>query len=171
VRTTPQPVYMGNNSKLMAEGIGDVPITLVHEGREHKGVLTNVLYVPGLATNLVSVRQLVEHGFKVNFAKDRCTIEDGEGKVLAKAYLNDKLYQLSTKQGERCHAARIVTSPAREARLWHERYGHLGMQSLQLLPSKGDGNGLTFGGGTAPTYVRGLHAWTSSTGELPHLGE
>ena len=155
VRTTPQPVYMGNNNTLAAKGIGDVPITLVHEGREHRGVLRNVLYVPGLATNLVSVRQLVEHGFAVNFAKDRCTIEDSEGTVLAKAYLNDKLYRLSTKQGERCHAARIMTSPAREAQLWHERFGHLGVQSLQQLAAKGMVSGLPSEIGLLPGVCEG----------------
>ena len=94
VLTTPQPVYMGNNAAVEAVGVGEVPITMVVDGREYQGHIANVLYVPELAANLLSVNQLTAKGLKVTFAKGRCNITSPNGEVLGKAYLDGKLYKL-----------------------------------------------------------------------------
>ena len=133
---TPEPVYLGNNAMVEAVGVGEVPVTMVVEGKQHQGHLTNVLYVPELATNLVSVKQIVAKGMQVNFAKDRCNIISGEGQVLGKARLDGKLYKLQTAEAMGHIAASAMTSPALEAKRWHERFGHIGMQNLQQLASK-----------------------------------
>ena len=133
---TPEPVYMGNNAIVEAVGVGEVPVTMVVEGEELKGHLTNVLYVPELATNLVSVKQIVAKGMQVNFAKNRCNIISAEGKVLGKAQLDGKLYKLQTAETTGHIAASAISSPALEAKRWHERFGHIGMQSLQQLACK-----------------------------------
>ena len=133
---TPEPVYMGNNAMVEAVGVGEVPVTMVVEGKELKGHLTNVLYVLELATNLVSVKQIVAKGMQVNFAKNRCDIISAEGQVLGKAQLDGKLYRLLTAETTGHTAAAAMTSPALEAKRWHERFGHIGMQSLQQLACK-----------------------------------
>ena len=140
--TTPEPVYLGNHAAVEAVGVGDVPIITVHEGREMPGTLTNVLYVPKLAVNLLSVPQLVQKGMDVNFSKGRCSIVSPHGEVLGKATLDGNMYKLHTKDVEMACKAKVVATPAKEAQLWHERFGHIGMQSLEQLARKGLVQGL-----------------------------
>ncbi|NDA63211.1 MAG: hypothetical protein EBX50_14400, partial [Chitinophagia bacterium] len=91
VEITPEAVYMGNNAVVEAVGVGEVPLTLVVDGEEKTGHLANVLYVPELATNLISVKQIVRRGMSVSFAKDRCSIISPDGEVLGRAQLDGKL--------------------------------------------------------------------------------
>jgi len=140
---TPEPVYMGNNAVVEAVGVGEVPLTIVVDGREKEGHLANVLYVPELATNLISVKQIVGRGMQVSFAEDRCSIISSDGEVLGRAQLDGKLYKLQTVPSRQDFTAMTAfKSPALEAQLWHERFGHLGMQSLQQLASEGMVTGL-----------------------------
>jgi hypothetical protein len=97
-----------------------------------------VLYVPELANNLISVKQIVCRGMQVHFAPDRCSIISSDGEVLGKAQLDGKLYKLQTAPPKHnITAVAALKSPAMEAQLWHERFGHMGMQSLQQMAEKG----------------------------------
>ena len=134
---------MGNNAAVQAVGVGEVPMTTVVNGMEHHEHIANVLYVPDLAANLLSVNQLTAKGLNVTFAKGNCNIISPNGEVLGKAYLDGKLYKLQAKQRTgNTAAAAITSSPARDAQLWHERFGHLGIQNLQRLACKGMVKGL-----------------------------
>ena len=133
---TPESVYMGNNAVVEAVGVGEVPITTVVDGKERRGHLVNVLYVPELATNLISVKQVVGRGCEVNFTSNGCTITSPTGEVLGTAQLDGKLYKLQTSPTPPIvGAVATLRSPALEAQLWHERLGHMGMQNLQHLAS------------------------------------
>jgi hypothetical protein len=44
--------------------------------------LENVLLVKGLTTNLISISQLCDQGFKVNFTKSECLVSNEEGELL-----------------------------------------------------------------------------------------
>ena len=52
--------------------VGEVPLS--HVGQ--KGKLMNVLHVPTILKNLVSVRQIVDQGMQVRFTHLRCFIEE-----------------------------------------------------------------------------------------------
>ncbi|NDA63213.1 MAG: hypothetical protein EBX50_14410 [Chitinophagia bacterium] len=74
----------------------------------------------------------------VSFAKDRCSIISPDGEVLGRAQLDGKLFKLQTAPSSAAFsAAATMKSPALETQVWHERFGHLGMQGLQQLASKG----------------------------------
>jgi hypothetical protein len=51
--------------KLYAHGKGDVSITTTLNGDEQTGTLNNVLYVPGLGTNLLSIVSATDRGIEV----------------------------------------------------------------------------------------------------------
>ena len=55
-------VKFANDNTLAAEDIGDVLI-MRKDGK--RSVISNVLYIPGMKNNLLSVRQLVEKNCKV----------------------------------------------------------------------------------------------------------
>jgi hypothetical protein len=64
--------------------------------------ISEVLHVPGLSTNLLSVNSIVNKGTIVLFTKDCCILYDSDDfeareNVLAKAYPENGIYCLNTK--------------------------------------------------------------------------
>lgn len=54
--------------------------------------ITDVLYVPDIDQNLLSVGQLVEKGFKVIFEDKCCLIKDAKGKDVFKVKMRAKSF-------------------------------------------------------------------------------
>ena len=77
-------IATANNEILTCQGTGDVRITCVIGNKEEPVRLRDVMYVPGLSVNLISVKQLTEKGFSVNFNNSqRCEIKDSSGGLFA----------------------------------------------------------------------------------------
>jgi len=55
---TPIPVVLGDDSSIVASGVGRIHVEMRANGSMHRSVLQDVLYVPGLQGNLLSVAQL-----------------------------------------------------------------------------------------------------------------
>lgn len=62
--------FTSGDKTIMAEGIGDVTF-ITKEGNQ---TIKNVLYVPGIEGNALSVSQMEKSGFGVAFDEKRCTI-------------------------------------------------------------------------------------------------
>ena len=67
-------VKMGNGDLVNVKGKGTVDIQTKVETK----YIRDVLLVPALEQNLLSVGQLVEHGYKLHFENNECTIYDKE---------------------------------------------------------------------------------------------
>ena len=70
-----QPGYVetGDNTVHLIERMGNVPLA-THDGKPKH--MADVLYVPTITKNLVSVGQMVEQGLQVKFNEDGCYVED-----------------------------------------------------------------------------------------------
>lgn len=79
----PLLVEVGDKSKILAIARGRV------------GILRNVLYVPKLARNLVSVKQLTNDGYKVLFQGESVSLEDSNGRSTIIGGLFSDLYMLN----------------------------------------------------------------------------
>jgi len=66
-------VKLGDGKYVEVEGKGD--ITVETKGGTSK-LIKDVLYVPSLSQNLLSVGQLIEKGYMLTFDRDKCTIID-----------------------------------------------------------------------------------------------
>ncbi|XP_010430747.1 PREDICTED: uncharacterized protein LOC104714986 [Camelina sativa] len=92
-RTYRARVGMGNGTVVLAEGKGDVKITV-------KGVrmlIKNVLFVPGINRNVLSFGQMTERGYSMEMGGGECTIRDETGKVFANTRLEDRGIALRLK--------------------------------------------------------------------------
>lgn len=70
-----EEVFVASKHKLDVHGVGDVKININNNNGDCLDVTVhNVLYVPGLTANLLSVRQMLKKGFVVEFKDDKCTI-------------------------------------------------------------------------------------------------
>jgi hypothetical protein len=124
---------------MVARAQGDVTLrTSSTEGGSAQLPLKDVLHVPSLTNNLISVPTLDRAGHQVTSADGRAVVSHG-GRVIAVAPLRDGLYQLEVG-GELSAAA--LTAAAREKELsrdenllalWHKRLGHLSVAALRKL--------------------------------------
>ena len=85
-------IHMGDDTQIRAEGKGSIKL-------KH-GMFKDVLYVPSLATNLLSVYQMTHNGppKRVVFGPDSVEISDiSTGKIIAKGVANhaSKAYEFS----------------------------------------------------------------------------
>ncbi|KAL1197399.1 hypothetical protein V5N11_011985 [Cardamine amara subsp. amara] len=87
-RTHRARVVLAGGSFIMAEGRGDVKIIT----KEGKKTIKNVLYVPKIDRNVLSVGQLTEIGYGIvfSFPHKNCTIEDSTGKLFGVSMLDER---------------------------------------------------------------------------------
>jgi transposase InsO family protein len=111
---------------LQAEGIGTVEL----QTESYTVELLNVLYVPKLKGNFISVSNAVANKCTVNFdAKNAKIMRNGI--CILKVNRAGGLYTIEIKHN-RCYAAVNAN-----ALLWHQRYGHLNYASLMDMVNKG----------------------------------
>lgn len=127
-------VVVANKSRAPVVSVGNVHLTTLVNDIEHDVVVKNVLHVPELTTNLLSVSQLIKQGNKVVFNESCCKIYNRVGTLVAKAVLTDNVYKLVFKKTV-C-ALKVSVTPD----VWHRRFGHLNYKDLKVM-SEGIVNG------------------------------
>ena len=139
----PQKVALGDGHTLEAVGTGAVEVKLeLPGGGSRIGRLNEVLYVPTLAYNLLSVSKAIEAGKTVTFGKTQGEVIDGEGEVVAVASKAGNLYYLKCEplKNEQINSARHQS----KENLWHRIFGHLGVRNLCMLKKDGMVNGIDY---------------------------
>ena len=128
----PQQVTVGDGRNLEAVGTGVVPLKLkLLEGEFKIGRLSDVLYVPKLAYNLLSVPRITELGKEVIFDELQGHILDVQGELVAMVSKTGSLYYLNCEPLVKPQI-NAVSDVANE-KLWHRRFGHLSERSLHKL--------------------------------------
>src|SRR6218665_2122830 len=91
-------VFMADGQKIPTTGTGDIFLQCTkHDGTNHMAKLCDVLYVPQLRGNLISVKKLVEKGLEIHFKGKLCRIiKNGETK--AEATEHKRLFELNVSQ-------------------------------------------------------------------------
>ena len=83
-------------------------------------LLIDVLYIKGLKVNLLSITQICDEDFLIQFSKKGCLILNEEGvQVLKGLRTTDNCYGVIPKPSISCHSARVNL-----LELWHQRFGH-----------------------------------------------
>ena len=106
--------------------------------------LTDVLYVPNLSKNLLSVPALTEDGARVIFEESGATIlQHDRSMVKSKTNQCQKRWEvhgnsLAAQLNDPLEGIDDNTTPARPAshmisKLWHERFGHPGRNKTQQI--------------------------------------
>lgn len=108
---------------------GDVNIVTVVNGVEYDITVSEVLCIPNLTTNLLSVSQLIRNGNSVAFKEDTCCIYNQQKELVGVAELEEGVYRLNTKNTEQLLAAMAKAS----SETWHRRLGHINSTSLNKM--------------------------------------
>jgi hypothetical protein len=88
---------MGDDIILKAIGKGNIKAIMQVGGKMSHTTITQGLHVPKMKNNLISVSKLIFEGFKMEFDKDGCKVNDVQGVVVAKARKDKNLYLLNVK--------------------------------------------------------------------------
>jgi len=85
-KTVRSKVRIGNGHHIEVQGKGVVAI----EGNQEVKLIRDVLFVPNIDQNLLSVGQLVEKGYKVKFEGRECLIKNADSKEVLRIPMRDK---------------------------------------------------------------------------------
>lgn len=130
-------IQLAADKTISASGIGTVLLNGVCDFK-----LLKVLYVPELRGNFLSVSKATVFKHSVQFHGDFATITDPNGKTIAKAIKRNDLFIIDVKKIETVSFCASNNLKDNECFRWHQRFGHLNLQSLKQLQSQGMVNGL-----------------------------
>ena len=95
--------------------------------------ISNVLYVPNLKNNLLSVGQLQEKGYVITIQKGVCEIYDStRGAIAVVQMSSNRLFPLKITSVQSCLVAEVKDY----SWLWHFCYDHLSFGGLKTLQQK-----------------------------------
>jgi len=126
--STIRDIRTAGKETVKATGTGTVRVDVITDGKVKTIKLLDVLYVPDLRGNLLSVSAVVSKGFRIEFSDENADIFDKKGSIVLRAAKKDKMYVVETAQP---HEAKLANSA--KAGTWHKRYGHLNYRDLKLL--------------------------------------
>ncbi|KAJ3701404.1 hypothetical protein LUZ61_005109 [Rhynchospora tenuis] len=123
----PDAVHIGNGSGLSIAHIGFAQIDTGFRPIK----LTNVLHVPEITKNLISVSQLaLDNDVIIEFSPSHCFVKDqATHKMLLHGILINGLYQLVQSPSQH----QVLQVHQQQLDLWHYRLGHCNFQILDKL--------------------------------------
>ena len=119
-------VKFSDESTIPYEGKGNVSITFkISEVL----IILNVLYLPELKTNILSLGKLDDQSCKTFLRSGFLTIHDKFGRLLTKTKkTSGNMYKLKININENCN---LIEGETSEAWLWHKRFCHLSFHTLK----------------------------------------
>jgi hypothetical protein len=131
------PILMEDDTLVVVEGEGRVELP--------DGSFENVLHVPKISINLLSIYQITQTGKKFEFTSDLVFVLDmHDNSIIAISEVDQKsrLYKLTKfVDHESCL---LLTHADESSRVWHEIFGHLNFRYMQRLAKQGMVKGLTY---------------------------
>lgn len=139
----PVKITLGDGRQVEALGQGDVSIKVKLRADKYKKLrLHDVLLVPDLSYNLLSVAKASEYGKTTVFDKHGCEIRDRDGGIVAYAERVGSLFRFRGCVDEQ--RAFLVKKSDDDCILWHQRYGHIGWDRLNTLAKESMVNGFDY---------------------------
>lgn len=133
-------VKVANGKSIPCTGIGDV-ILQVPGGKDVRA--QDVLLVPELNANLLSVSAMVDRDLGITFNKKGCSVMDSKGSEVMKGVRRGGLFLVSYnyRSNPKPESSEVVTfNVTCDQDLWHKRLGHLSTGQMKKL--KGQVTGL-----------------------------
>jgi hypothetical protein len=132
-------IIVANRTSIQVVCSGDLKITTAVGNEQHEVRVDNVLYVPNLTTNLLSVSRIIANGNRVVFNEQGCFIYNSQNVCIGEARLENEVYRLNIVKSQHVLAASVKTSST----TWHRRLGHINANDLCKMKN-GAVEGVTF---------------------------
>ena len=124
-------IRFADNSIICAASIGKV---LIHRKDGKEACITDVLYVPNMKSNLISIGQLLQKGYTMKMEAQAMKVFDSKNRLILKAPLSkQRTFKINISVIEdKC----LLSETKSENWLWHQRYGHINFRDLNMLSEK-----------------------------------
>lgn len=126
-------VANGQGARVMGVGTGNLNFIDVRN-KEVKINLKTVLYVPDLTESLLSVKRLVDMGFKILFKGQVCEISNENAVIATMKNSSSNIYSVTRKH--KVLAVKKSEHTAKCQHAWHRRFGHRNPDDVQELKTK-----------------------------------
>jgi hypothetical protein len=170
------PILMGDNSSIEVTGKGRIELTY--------GSFENVLHVPKLSVNLLSVYQMTNSSTrkKVVFTPNSVDTYDMQtNSRVATGEVNHQSRLYTFSEFIELDSSLLLTHVDESSRIWHERFGHLNFRYMQQLSkqrlvdglpniplSKGVCEGCVLGKHSQEKFLKGKSQQASASLDLIH---
>jgi transposase InsO family protein len=127
-KKTSYKVELGDKITYPVEGFGQASVKLKTSNNVH---LSNVLYVPGLEKNLVSISCLEDKGNRIAFVDGKVLSWHKDSSIENARVIRSRegnLYRLLEQNEEA-----LIHDEVNPNELWHRRYAHINYQALHFL--------------------------------------
>lgn len=160
-----ESVTVADNTALKVEGRGNAVMKVNVNNNVSEVVIKNILYVPNICANLLSVGQMICNGKSVTFNNTRCEIRNEVKQLIATASLFDNVYVLDTPRHifkNRCspEVNMMANMNSESFDLWHKRLGHTNSTNMMMIKN-GIVAGVDFNANVdkfCETCVKGKHS-------------
>src|ERR1051325_4759182 len=117
-------VTFGDGAKGEIKGVGNLDCPGVPN-------LNEVLLVKGLTANLISISQLCDSGFKVNFTKSECIVSNEKQEVVMRGVRSKDNCYLWEPENTNLSTVCSTAKDEKEVKLWHQKLGHLHLRGMK----------------------------------------
>lgn len=125
-------VTIANNSTMQVRGVGQVEInTKVGKFKEENVTFREVLHIPDLYINLLSVSKIVESGYEIVFNKNGCKVLNNHKEVIVTGNLVNGMFRLNIAN----NISLVTDVKSQDCALWHKRVGHVNNEILKNMNS------------------------------------
>jgi hypothetical protein len=120
-------IHLAKKSNTMqAESQGDLAVISNIDGKDIKGLLTDVLYVPEAKHNLRAPTQFMQNGLTFTGADGVCTVTNSGGEQILNGRIKRGQILINLRGRERELRASVASTAVLEAgKLWHGQFGHM----------------------------------------------
>lgn len=131
--TEPKSVNLANNSSVSVAQTGVVKFTAAVADNKRHVKLTDVLHVPGLRANLMSVAKITDRGNVVIFKRNNAIVKDPSGEVKLVAERKGDLFFIRQSK----EYANMFQAQNSALQSWHKKLGHLNYKDVVELSKRG----------------------------------
>lgn len=114
------------------EGIGSVPIEVLHEGMITPILLQDVLYAPDFGKNLISGKRIILAKHHVVMTDGKARLFTPDWKIICDAVLKNEFFTVPVVKRNSG-----LTVNTHQENLWHQRLGHVNFEDLKSMVRKG----------------------------------
>lgn len=173
------PMLIGSaksGSFLQSLGHGNLTLKFILNGKISSYTLRDVLYVPELETDLVSVSKLEDDGLQLHFRQSKCFLSNGS-EEFGYAERVGSLYRLRSTYPriESANMASTKHDMSQDLDTWHRRFGHASEARIRSMVQHDAVDGISLAGssleGRCEACILAKHAATPSPGRTGRASE
>lgn len=146
------PVNGIGGTVLYARGIGTMRLVRHIGDSSTYGEVKDVLFVPGLGVNLISIGCLAKSGFKVSFSGLQAIIKQNKTIILTASRSGETLYRADATLAPPTVVCLAASTTVATLSTWHEQLAHVNSRAVHRMAS-----GIGVNGMLVAPFCRKLH--------------